>query len=241
MRVKAVIAYDGSAFFGFQRQTSTPHTVTQSIEEALRTLQIDTVIVGSGRTDRYVHATAQVIHFDLPDFWTDLAKLKQILNRRLTSIRFKHIQPVDNHFHARFSAKKRYYRYLFKTTRPSVFEEKYLSFYPGKFDPFRLHEALKYFEGEHDFRYFHKTGSPIHTTVRTIYQSRYYQYGDIHIMTFEANGFLRSQVRLMAESALQCARGKITLPMLRSQIGCEAQHITKPAPPQGLYLARIFY
>jgi len=241
MRVKAVIAYDGSAFFGFQRQTSTPYTVTQSIENALRTLQIDTVIVGSGRTDRYVHATAQVIHFDLPDFWTDLAKLKQILNRHLTSIQFKYIQSVDTDFHARFSAKKRYYRYLFKTTRPSVFEEKYLSFYPGSFDPFRLRKALKCFEGEHDFRYFHKTGSPVHTTVRTIYQSRYYQYGNIHVITFEANGFLRSQVRLMVEGVLQCAKGKITLPMLHSQIDCEAQYVTKPAPPQGLYLARIFY
>jgi len=241
MRVKAVIAYDGSAFFGFQRQKSTPQTVTHTIEQALRSLQIETVVTGSGRTDRDVHATAQVIHFDLPDFWTDLRKLQNILNRRLAAVQFKNISPADTAFHARFSARKRRYRYLFKTSRPSVFEEKYLSYYPGSFDPERLKEALNAFEGEHDFLYFHKTGSPVHTTVRTLYKSRYYRMGDTHIITFEANGFLRSQVRLMVEAALQYAQKKIGLHALCSQIDCKTRSITRPAPPQGLYLAKIFY
>jgi tRNA pseudouridine38-40 synthase len=241
MRVKAVIAYDGSAFFGFQRQTSTPQTVTQAIEDALRTLQIDTAVVGSGRTDRYVHATAQVIHFDLPDFWQDLPKLQQILNRRLHAVRLRSLYPADTGFHARFSAKKRFYRYVFKTVKPSVFEEKYLACYTTPFAPSLLKKALKFFEGEHDFRYFQKTGSATHTTLRTIYRARYYTYDNLHIITFEANGFLRSQVRLMVESALQCAQGKITCDALQRQIDVKARYITKPAPPEGLYLARISY
>jgi tRNA pseudouridine38-40 synthase len=240
MHVKAVIAYDGSAFFGFQRQKSIPLTVTQKIEGALASLQIKTVIVGSGRTDRNVHATAQVIHFDIPDFW-DLDKLKHLLNQRLKSIRFKHLYQTNTDFHARFSAKKRYYRYLFKTEQPSVFEEKYLSYYPITFDSSLLNKALKYFEGEHDFRYFCKTGSPTHTTIRTIYQSRYYHYKHIHIITFEANGFLRSQVRMMVEAALLCACGKLTLEELHKQIGGKTRFVTKPAPPEGLYLAKIKY
>jgi len=80
MRVKATIAYDGSAFYGFQRQTNTPQTVTGQIEAVLKQLHIDTQIVGSGRTDRGVHATGQVIHFDLPDYWQDLEKLRTICN-----------------------------------------------------------------------------------------------------------------------------------------------------------------
>jgi tRNA pseudouridine38-40 synthase len=102
-------------------------------------------------------------------------------------------------------------------------------------------EALNAFEGEHDFLYFHKTGSPVHTTVRTLYKSRYYRMGDTHIITFEANGFLRSQVRLMVEAALQYAQKKIGLHALCSQIDCKTRSITRPAPPQGLYLAKIFY
>jgi tRNA U38,U39,U40 pseudouridine synthase TruA len=64
MRVKAVIAYDGSAYRGFQRQNSTPKTITTAIEKALHSLQIDSPIVGSGRTDARVHAIGQVIHFE---------------------------------------------------------------------------------------------------------------------------------------------------------------------------------
>jgi tRNA pseudouridine38-40 synthase len=241
MRVKAVISYDGSAFYGFQKQTSTPLTVTQSIEKALKSLQIDTRIVGSGRTDRGVHATGQVIHFDLPPYWQDLQKLKSILNRRLKAISFRHISWSSETFHARFSAKKRLYRYIFKTERPSVFEEKYIAYYSDDFDRKRLSEALHSFCGEHDFRYFHKTGSDIHTTRRTIYRTRYYPYKQYHILTFEANGFLRSQVRMMVEASMQCAGGTISLKRLQAQLSCEEQTITGLAPAEGLYLAKIIY
>ena len=241
MRVKAVIAYDGSAFYGFQKQTTTPLTVTQSIEKALKSLQIDTKIVGSGRTDRGVHATGQVIHFDLPPFWRDLRKLRSILNRRLTGISFRKLSSAPETFHARFSAKKRLYRYIFKTGELSVFEEKYVASYPNHFDQKILQNALRSFCGEHDFRYFHKTGSDIHTTIRTVYNARYYSYGKYHIITFEANGFLRSQVRMMVEASMQCALKTISLKTLQAQLDCQEQSITKLAPAQGLYLAKIVY
>ena len=129
MRVKAVISYDGSHYLGFQKQRSTKMTITSAIEEALISLHIHSPIVGSGRTDAGVHATGQVIHFDLPDFWDDLKKLKRNLNRKLSDIHFKHISIAVEDFHARFAAKKRLYRYVFKTQRPSVFEQKYISYY----------------------------------------------------------------------------------------------------------------
>ena len=240
MRVKAVIAYDGSAYQGFQKQTTTDKTVTSDIEKALRSLQIDTSIVGSGRTDAGVHATGQVIHFDLPEFWSDLDKLKLNLNRKLTQIRFKHISSVSDDFHARFSAKKRLYRYLFKTEKPSVFEQKYISYYPA-FDATLLTQALELFVGEHVFDHFHKTGSVTHTTVREIYKTDYIQRHNYHYIYFQANGFLRSQVRMMVEAAMQCARGEMTLRQLLEQIECQEKHTTKLAPPEGLYLAKILY
>jgi len=241
VRVKAVISYDGSAFYGFQKQTSTPQTVTGSIEKALKQLQIDTTIVGSGRTDRGVHATGQVIHFDLPEFWTDTEKLKQILNRRLEAICFRNISVVSQEFHARFDAKKRRYRYIFKTTTPTVFERNYLSCYPEDFDLSLLDKALKSFIGEHDFQYFHKTGSDVHTTVRTVYRSGCYQYRGLYIIYFEANGFLRSQVRMMVEAAMQCAQQKFDMGKLQAQIKGEMKYISSLAPAEGLYLAKISY
>ena len=241
MRVKAVIAYDGSAFYGFQKQTSTPHTVAYTIERALASLQIRSPVVGSGRTDRGVHATGQVIHFDLPEFWQDLAKLKHILNHRLKAVSFKHISFVPETFHARFSAKRRYYRYVFRTEPLSVFERNYIGYYRSGFDTEMLDRALKLLVGEHDFKWFHKTGSDTHTTVRTLYRARYYRYGSFHILSFEANGFLRSQVRMMVEAVMQCAEGKVSLDTLRAQLACEHQSLCSLAPAQGLYLARVLY
>lgn len=240
MRVKAVISYDGSAFQGFQKQTRTEQTVTTAIERALKDLQITSSITGSGRTDAGVHATGQVIHFDLPGFWSDPERLRITLNRKFSTIRFKHISPVPNDFHARFSAKKRTYRYVFKAHEPSVFERKYLSHYNG-FDTGLLKKALSMFTGEHDFTYFHKTGSDIHTTVREIYGAHYRQQEKYHFIYFTANGFLRSQVRMMVESAMRCAQHRLSLEQLQEQIDAKQQHHNRPAPPQGLYLARILY
>jgi tRNA pseudouridine38-40 synthase len=241
VRVKAVIAYDGSAFYGFQRQTSTLQTVTRAIEDALRTLQIHSPIIGSGRTDRGVHATGQVIHFDLPDYWRDLDKLKAILNRRLKTIFFRKITVVSDNFHARFDAKKRLYRYLFKTTQPSLFERNYLSYYPKDFKSTQLHKALHCFEGEHDFACFHKTGSQIHTTVREIYRAGYYRHGGLHIIYFEANGFLRSQVRMMVEASMQCAQGTLSINALEEKLENQGEAMKRLAPSEGLYLAKVTY
>ncbi len=240
LRVKAVIAYDGSSYLGFQKQKSTTNTITYEIEKALCSLNITSPITGSGRTDAGVHATGQVIHFDLPDFWRDLKKLKLNLNRNLQGITFKHITVVAPEFHARFSAKERLYRYVFKTKHPSVFEQKYISYYPN-FNTIRLLEALKVFEGEHDFKYFQKTGTDTHTTVRNIYQASYYKRGKYHYIYFKANGFLRSQVRMMIAAAMAYAKEEITLSQLSAQLKKEEKHITKLAPPEGLYLAKIFY
>jgi tRNA pseudouridine38-40 synthase len=240
MRVKAVITYDGSAFYGFQRQKTTRETVTSAIELALKSLKIDSPITGSGRTDRGVHATGQVIHFDLPPYWHDLEKLKLNLNRKLDAIAIKHIAKADDNFHARFCAKKRLYRYVFKTETPSVFEKKYISTYEP-FDQTLLQNALKYFIGEHDFKYFHKTGSDTHTTVRRIYQARYRKIHRYHIIYFEANGFLRSQVRMMIECAMQCAKGEMQLYELQEQLEGIKRYTHRLAPPEGLYLAKILY
>ncbi|MEA3491911.1 MAG: tRNA pseudouridine(38-40) synthase TruA [Campylobacterota bacterium] len=240
MRVKAVIAYDGSFFRGFQKQTKTQNTITTAIESALKSLHIHSDTVGSGRTDTGVHATGQVIHFDLPDFWVDLERLQRELNRKLKHIRIKHITQTSDTFHARFSAKRRIYRYIFKRQRPSIFEENHIAHYPA-FDTRRVQQALQAFEGEHDFRYFYKTGSHAHTTIREIYKTNYKQFGDYHILYFEANGFLRAQVRMMIDAAMKCANGDITLKMLKEQIDTTHHHTTSLAPPSGLYLARIIY
>ena len=240
MRVKATILYDGGKFQGFQKQKSTKNTITSAIEIALRTLGIDDPIRGSGRTDAGVHATGQVIDFLVPNFWIDLEKLKYELNRKLQHISVKHIAFVSDDFHSRFSAKKRLYRYVFKSSTPNIFEKPYVSYYPS-FDAESLKKALKLFEGKHDFSNFIKTGSITHTNIREIYKANYKSYKNYHIIYFEANGFLRSQVRMMVEGALAVAKDEWSIEALKKQLDLKEKTITKLAPPEGLYLAKIIY
>ncbi len=240
MRVKAVISYDGASFRGFQKQKSTNLTVTQAVEEALVSIGIKNSIRGGGRTDKGVHATGQVIDFIVPYFWRDLNRLRDILNRKLNGVYFKHISSVDSSFHARFSAKRRIYRYIFKTTKPSIFEERYISYYPN-FNREILNRSLKLFEGEHDFGYFLKSGTVTNSNIRTIYRAYYMEYKKYHIIYFEANGFLRSQVRLMVDFSIKVSLKELTISQQLQQLELKKRYSTALAPPNGLYLARIIY
>jgi tRNA pseudouridine38-40 synthase len=241
MRIKAVIAYDGGRFHGFQRQKHTDQTVVSILEKACKNIQIESPVVGSGRTDAGVHATGQVIHLDLPEFWHDLTKLRHILNHQLSYIKIKQITPVADTFHARFSAKRRCYRYLFTTSRPSVFSQDYLAYVPS-IDLDLLGQALACFVGKHDFGYFHKSGSDTHTTIRHLYRAEHrWLKGNYHAIYFEADGFLRAQVRMMTEAAMRFACSQTSLESLKAQLAKEEKNMTGLAPAGGLYLARIVY
>jgi len=240
MRVKAVISYNGACFQGFQRQRSTKQTVTTAIEEALMNLGISSAISGSGRTDAGVHATGQVIHFDLPTYWEDLNKLRSHLNGKLEDVCFKHISIIDQDFHARFSAKRRIYRYCIKSTEPTIFEKDFVSSLPLN-NSEKLEEALACFIGEHDFSYFLKTGSETKNNVRQIYKAYRIQRGRYHYLYFEADGFLRAQVRMMIDFAIKVANEELTLTQLKEQLTLKTIHSRGLAPPQGLYLSRVLY
>jgi tRNA pseudouridine38-40 synthase len=242
MRVKAVISYDGNSFEGFQRQKRTKNTVTTAIEDALSSLRIESKVVGSGRTDAKVHATGQVIHFDIPYFWQEqpLEKLKQHLNRRFQAIFIKKIERVDSDFHARFNAKRRQYRYIFKQKRVNIFERNYISELP--IDDIELfQEAINYFVGEHDFIFLSKTGSDVKTTVRTIYKTALRKRKNYYFLYIEGDGFLRAQIRAMIHLALEFANRNITLDEFLEQLNGKRRHSTGLVTPYGLYLARVWY
>ncbi len=242
MRVKAVIAYDGSAFYGFQSQTATPKTIAGALTRAAKRLGIESPIVGSGRTDRGVHATGQVIHFDLPPHWReDLSKLRTMFNRLLRPhIHIKHITPVSESFHARYDASRRIYRYVLKRAEPTPFEYPYCLHIPDlAIDS--LQKALRLFEGRHDFALFHKKGSDPKSTVRTIYRTDIVAFRNYTILYLEADGFLRSQVRMIVAASLMAMRKEMGLDDIADQLAGKGTVTTRLAPPQGLYLARVIY
>ena len=241
MRIKAVIAYDGSRFEGFQSQKHTQNTVVGVLQKALERTGIATKVIGSGRTDRGVHATGQVIHFDLPQYWNDLKKLRNYLSAYCAPfIKIKHFYPVPSDFHARYSAKRRAYRYILSHKEPTPFEAAYLTYAPP-FDRKSIQRALKIFEGRHDFTYFMKTGSDTKSAIRTIYKASLYPYQEKTVIYIEADGFLRAQVRMMVDFLLKIARGELGPKELEEQLSLKIRHSTTLAPPNGLYLAKVIY
>ena len=241
MRIKITLAYNGANYFGSQVQKETDQTINGQIEKALTLLQIPSKVQASGRTDRGVHASRQVIHVDLPSFWKDLKKLQNQLSRALPkNIVVRRIEEVDKNFHARYSAKKRAYRYILSTQKPSPFLADLVT-YVDALDLEKIKEAITLFEGEHDFEFFKKSGSDTGSFVREIYKSRVYQHKGYTVLYFEANGFLRSQIRLMVGFLLAISEGKYTTEDLFTQLSRREHFKLKPAPHEGLYLCNIKY
>lgn len=239
-RVKLTISYDGSKFRGFQSQKSHSNTVVNTLTSVLRSVGIFDIPIGSGRTDKGVHASNQVLHLDIPKYWKNrLVPLKQKLNVKLEYIYVKNIRYVDDSFHSRYHAFKRSYRYII-STKYNVFESDYVN-YQASINPKLIHEAIKYFEGTHDFKYFHKTGSDTRSSIRTIYDIKFYQYKHYYIFKIVGNGFLRSQVRLMVGFLLEISNQKLNIIDLVNQLNVQKQVLTKPALASGLYLQKISY
>lgn len=240
-RAKITLSYNGSAFMGSQQQPNTNNTVMGHLITILHRLKITETPKASGRTDRGVHATHQVIHVDLPDFWTDLQRLKEMLNVQLPSaMRIQRIEWVKEDFHARYSAKRRVYRYIIKESEINPFEDNFVTFVP-QINREAIADAIGCFVGTHDFELFKKSGNDLEHHIRIIYRAYAYSHKGYFILVFEGNGFLRSQIRLMVGFLLRISAGKATKEQLIEQLNCIKRYSTDIAPHNGLYLTHIKY
>ncbi len=240
MKIKLTISYDGSNFYGSQIQPDR-QTVQSKIKEVFLTLNIDTKFDFSGRTDKGVHAFRQVISCDIPNYWSDLNKLRETLNRQLnSSIYVRQLIKVEDNFHARFSAKKREYRYLISKKQLTPFNSKYLSYY-SDIDVKNINDAIELFIGVHDFEYFSKKGSDPLSTIREIYDIKFYEYKDIYVLNFKSNSYLRSQIRMIVDFIMKISSGKLTLNDLKIQLNKEKLISWTLADASGLYLSKIIY
>ncbi|MCH5322636.1 MAG: tRNA pseudouridine(38-40) synthase TruA [Helicobacter sp.] len=245
MKVAMKIAYSGANFCGFQEQKKSSNMASNSIagalREALESVGIFSPFVASGRTDKGVNATAQVISLEIPPFYQDLEKLKKHLNPKLAPlIQIKAIWEVPSHFNARFSAKRRSYCYVL-TTHNTPFLAHCALFYNLK-NPQILKQALNLFVGEHNFKAFMKKGGSGDKSgsIRKIYRARLIKKGKFWIFNFCGNGFLRSQIRLMVGFLLEIDKENLILEDLKRQL--EGEFIFRiPAPAYGLFLTNVKY
>ncbi len=246
MRYVLTISYDGSDFYGFQRQKDLI-TIQGELEKALHTiLQEDIQIQASGRTDAGVHALGQVVHFDTQKCIEDTGKFVYSLNSMLPkSIDVLDIKEVDDSFHARYSVHEKTYIYkiyLSKTNEP--LKRKYYHICSYDLDVEKMKKAIKVIVGEHDFKAFCVENPQIKTTVRTIY--------DAHIdvidggkeidIVLTANGFLHNQVRSIAGTLVDIGRGRFEVEDMQKILDSKNhQKAGKTLDGCGLYLYKVAY
>lgn len=240
--IKITYRYDGSLFFGFQRQPE-KRTVQGEIEKLLNVvLKTEIDMISSGRTDRGVHALIQVSNF-YTDSPIPLDKLKYVLTRGLPlDIELFDVEEVEENFNSRFDAKSRGYRYIISWER-DPFKSRYETFVNKKIDKERFLEILKPLVGVHDFNNFRLSDCGSKTSVREIYSIDIIEIDSSRIaVDIMGSSFLKSQIRIIIGTALDIYFGirkeDYIVEMLENP---QKKFIRKVAEPYGLYLSKVNY
>ncbi len=251
-RLRLTLHYDGSGFHGWQVQPD-QRTVQGELDAALSRLADRPVTsVGAGRTDTGVHALGQVVHVAMPASWTP-AGVKRSLNAILPGdIWVAEAAAVSPAFHARYSAIARGYVYRVGTTPASRSPFRAPWCWPLAETPDRalLDAGAAAIAGEHSFRGYAKAGQPERGYRCTVLRSGWREWpGGVEFQVV-ANRFLHHMVRYLVGTMVDAARGRRPLEDVGGLLE-EARLVTEtnphgletspPAPPEGLFLARVYY
>lgn len=242
--IKLTLEYDGSSFFGFQRQTDRP-TIQSELEKALSQLfnQKMKIAAAAGRTDSGVHAQGQVVNFKT-DSKLPLDKIQKGLNAILhKSIAVKKVEEVGKDFHARYSAKAKTYEYRILNSEirsPLLNGHIYQYVYPLNFPAMK--KAAKMLVGRKDFKAFQAAGSSVKDTIRRVKRLSLEQKGKEIFITIEADGFLYHMVRNIVGTLLEVGRGKFSQKDFLEILKSRRRLLAGPTvPASGLTLAVVQY
>ena len=242
--IKLTIEYDGKEFNGWQKQPNKLN-IQGNIEQAIKNVTGEEVdLTASGRTDAGVHAYGQVANFktnsNIP-----IEKIPIALNTNLKkSIRIISAEEVDERFHSRLTCKRKTYRYVINNSEfASAIYRNLETHIPQKLNVEKMKEAVKYFEGEHDFKAFKASGTSSKSSVRTIYKAEVYEMPNNRIyIEITGNGFLYNMVRIIAGTLVDVGLGKIEHQEIKEIIDSkDRKRAGKTLPPNGLYLLKVEY
>ena len=240
---KIVIEYDGTNFVGWQQQEN-GQSIQSALQEALIKLSSEKVtIFGAGRTDAGVHAYGQVASFSLSKkIETDV--IRDGLNQHLRPqpIAIQKAELVEDDFHARFSAKKRWYEYKIINRRPPLTIDVNRAWCVYKnLDIEKIKSESYYFLGKHDLNAFRSAHCQSKNSVKTIDSVSIKNKGEEIIFEVSAKSFLHSQVRIMIGTLVDIAKGNINKTVLDIINSKQREVAGQTAPAHGLYLKKIEY
>ena len=207
-RVMLTVAYDGTAYSGYQVQENAP-TIEGELNRCLgNLLKEDIRVIGGSRTDAGVHALCNVAVFDTQARMPG-EKMSYALNQRLPEdIRIREAKEVAEDFHPRHCASRKTYEYkIVNSAFPIPTKRLYSHFTYVPLDAGRMQEAASYLEGEHDFKSFCSAGSQAESTVRRIYDLNVIREGEEITIRVTGNGFLYNMVRIIAGTLMETGRG----------------------------------
>ncbi len=245
MRIACGVEYSGTGYYGWQRQAHQPLTIQTIVEHAIAKIaNHPVVVVAAGRTDRGVHATQQVIHFDT-DSQRSIDNWLLGVNHYLPKdIRIVWVKPVADTFHARFKAKFRRYCYLIHATQQSgngLYFDKVAWDY-RTFNVAIMHEAAQYLVGIHDFSTFRGAACQARHPQRHVHFIRVTARGALIIVDIQANGFLYHMVRNIAGVLMAIGAGQQSLAWCRTILESKNRCLaTVTAPARGLYFIQAGY
>lgn len=242
-RYRATIEYDGTAYFGFQRQVLEQPTIQSALEDALQQLSgRHCPVTGSGRTDSGVHATGQVISFELA--WAHgVDALQRALNAHLPpDIAVQECRVAPAGFHPRFSARRRTYEYLIFNHPHRSPLRRHRSWHVRRpLELQRMNAAATLLPGVRDFATF---GTPPQGdyTVRELFRAEWRQQAEYLQFTVQANAFLYRMVRSLVSSLKAVGDGSWTVADFQQALqACDRRRAAGTAPAHGLYLVAIDY
>ena len=243
MRFKALVEYEGTAYYGFQRQIDEQPTIQGELEKTLSQLAAVPITVrGAGRTDSGVHAWGQVISFDL-DWQHEVAALERALNANLPKdIAVYHLEQVHERFHPRYDARRRTYEYHIYNQPNRSPLRRFRSWQVAQpLDMAKMNEAAALLIGTQDFATFGRSPQG-NNTVRELFQAQWRRESELLIFTIEANAFLYRMVRTIVGTLQQVGSGRWTVEQFRQVFQAKKRsQAAALAPPHGLYLMSITY
>lgn len=237
-RVLLVVAYDGTAYHGFQKQDNAG-SIEEELNKALFYLTGEEIeVIGASRTDSGVHALGNLAVFDTESPIPG-EKFSYALNQRLPGdIRIRESKEVDADYHPRKTGLKKTYEYrIFSSEFPLPTRRLYTCFSYHTFDVPAMDEAGKCLIGEHDFTSFCTVGAQVDSKVRTITDVTVYQEGDEIVIRVTGTGFLYNMVRIIAGTLMEVGLGRMAKEDVAAALEAKERNAAGPtAPACGLTL-----
>jgi tRNA pseudouridine38-40 synthase len=241
--LKLTLAYDGTAFHGWQIQPQLP-TVQGELERALGRLFNHSVhVIGAGRTDAGVHAHGQVACVQTERSMDTDAVLRGVNALLAADIRVLSVEEVRGDFHPRHSAKSKVYEYhLWRHPIVSPFQRRYVHPFRYPLDENAMDCATRQFCGTHDFTSFCATATEIEDRVRTIYEAEWNRGETIWTLRLRGNGFLQYMVRTIAGTILEAGQRRLDPSTIPDIFQAKDRRLAGPSlPAAGLHLMSIEY